>query len=87
MRSKFIITAHNAVTHIGACPYTGQKFVRRYWVRPEGGYVYVDATRDGSLPGTLGGQPHTNGVTWRCKPEHLLSLVKEEWRRDRRLAR
>jgi len=84
MRSKFTATGYNTVTHTGTCLYTGEAFTRRYWVRPEGGYVRLDDTRDGNRPGTLGKQPYTNGSTWECKPEHLLSLVKSEWRAERR---
>lgn len=86
MRSKFMATGYNTVVHTGTCPFTDQDFVRRYWVRPEGGYVRVDYTRDGSQPGILGQQPHTNGSTWQCRPEHLLTLIKNEWRAERRCA-
>jgi hypothetical protein len=87
MRSKFIKTGSNTVTHTGICPFSKVEFVRRYWVRPQGGYVYIDTSHDGRLPGTLGRQPHTDGVTWECAPEYLLVLIKEEWRREMRQAK
>lgn len=90
MKSKFTVTGYNTIEHTGICPWTGDQFVRRYWtpIRTDGywGYVRVDDTEDGSRPGTLGTQPHTNGATWTCSPEHLLDLVKREWRRERRMA-
>lgn len=87
MRSKFTVTKANEVEHRGVCPRTGLPFVRRYWVPAQGGYVYVDDTIDGTRPGTLGRQPHVNGMTWRSSPEYLLTLVKAEWRQTQRWAR
>ena len=91
MRSKFTVTGYNTVTHTGKCPWSGDEFVRRYWtpIRTDGrsGYVRVDTTDDGSCPGTLGTQPHTDGSTWMCRPEHLLDLVKREWRIEKRMAK
>lgn len=90
MRSKFTVTGYNTVEHRGECPWTGEAFVRRYWVaiRADGyaGYVRVDDSKDGTRPGTLGTQPHNSGVTWMCKPEHLLDMVKREWKAEKRMA-
>ena len=87
MRSKFTM-AGRYLTHRGTCPYTGEAFVRRYWLpvgtedRP-GGYVRIDTSADGRYPGTLGGQPHTNGSTWSCRTmAGLAALVRAEWRRE-----
>lgn len=84
MRSKFTQTGPNTVEHAGTCPWTDEAFTRRYWVPLSGGYVYVDDTRSGNRPGTLGKQPYTNGSTWRSTPESLLSLIKSEWRQEKR---
>ena len=89
MRSKFERTGYNRVEHRGVCPFTDEAFVRRYWVPLTSsgyGYVWVDDTKDGSRGGTLGKQPTTNGMTWTCKPEQLLDLVKREWRVEKRMA-
>ena len=89
-RSKFTVTGYNTVEHRGTCPLTGEAFIRRYWtpIRTDGyaGYVRMDDTEDGSRPGTLGKQPHDSGVTWMCKPENLLDMVKREWQAEKRLA-
>lgn len=90
MRSKFTVTGYNTVEHRGTCPLTGEDFIRRYWtpIRTDGyaGYVRVDDSKDGSMGGTLGKQPYTNGATWMCKPEQLLGMVKRDWRVEKRMA-
>jgi phage terminase small subunit len=80
-----MVTGYNTVCHLGTCPWTGDQFVRRYWVPLSGGYVYVDDSNHGKNSGTLGRQPtYKDGSTWRSDPEHLMALVKREWRRSLR---
>ena len=84
--SRSIFTVDDfTVTHAGIDPWTREPFIRRYWLPRGGGYVYLDATCDGSRPGTLGTQPtYGNGSTWRANSvPQLLDLVRAEWRRER----
>lgn len=85
MRSKFTKTSPNTVTHTGISPWTNQHFTRRYWVPMSGGTVYVDSSPSGDRPGTLGKAVYTNGSVWSCAPDDLLSIVKREWRIEKRL--
>ena len=84
-RSRFEYPAENIAIHYGTCPCTGEPFTRRYTVVGEkSGYVYLDTTKDGSRPGTLGTQPTTDGgSTWWTTRTELRRLIKREWRKER----
>lgn len=81
-RTRYSIDGQT-VTHTGIDPWTREPFTRRYWIPTRGGYVYLDATRDGIRPGTLGTQPtDTDGTTWRAVDlADLSEQIRADWRR------
>ncbi len=81
MRSSFTIDGRELI-HRGVDPWTGERFCRRYWLPLVGGYVWLDDSRNGDRPGSLGRQPtDADGSTWRCRDMAALARkVRADWR-------